>query len=180
MSRRRRARHQADQHPENAADGASAVHQGPTRFPWPPVILLTAGIAAYLLGEWVTPLSLLPSAYAPVLSAFGWLLVIGGLGLDIFALVTLRRNDTTISPIHGSAKLVTSGPYAISRNPIYLGNTLILIGLGFALNNFWFPVLAIVAAYAVTRLQILPEERHLAMRFGRAWRQYSKRVSRWF
>ncbi|OXT00161.1 hypothetical protein B7H23_08230 [Notoacmeibacter marinus] len=180
MSRRRKTHQPVEQLTESNNAGASAVHAGPTRFPWPPVILLTAGIAAYLLGDWVTPLSLLPSAYAPVLSAFGWLLVVGGLGLDVFALMTLRRGGTTVSPIHGSAKLVTNGPYAISRNPIYLGNTLILIGLGFALNNFWFPILAIVAAFAVTKLQIEPEERHLASRFGRAWRQYSKRVSRWF
>ncbi len=157
----------------------AAPARGPTRFPWPPVIAIGAALIAYLLGAYILPLAILPAAFEPVLAAFGWLLVAAGFGLDVFAMVTLYRAGTTVSPLRDPAKLVTSGPYAFSRNPIYLGNTLILIGLGFALDNFWFPILAIITALAVTRLQIVPEERHLAARFGKAWRHYSKRVSRW-
>ncbi|MCP1199319.1 isoprenylcysteine carboxylmethyltransferase family protein [Notoacmeibacter sp. MSK16QG-6] len=177
MSRRKTRPLQTEGRQEDVIE---AKESGPTRFPWPPVIALIAGVSAYLLGLLFTPLSLLPPSYAPVLKAFGWLLIGGGIALDTLAMITLRRGKTTVSPIHSSARLVTNGPYAISRNPIYLGNTLILIGLGFALNNFWFPLLAVIAAYAVTKLQIVPEEKHLAARFGKGWRQYSKRVSRWF
>ncbi|WP_210209458.1 methyltransferase family protein [Notoacmeibacter ruber] len=144
------------------------------------MIALIAGVTAYVLGRFLTPLAILPASFVPVLAAFGWLLVVMGLGLDLLAMWTLHRHGTTVSPMHGSAKLVTSGPYRISRNPIYLGNTIILIGLGFAFNNFWFPILAVLAGFAVTKLQIIPEERYLAARFGKSWRHYSKRISRWF
>ncbi|KIQ96559.1 putative protein-S-isoprenylcysteine methyltransferase [Lysobacter sp. A03] len=75
---------------------------------------------------------------------------------------------------------MTSGVFALSRNPIYLGNTLLLLGLALALHWPWLLVTALVAAVSVNQLAIKREERHLAARFGPVFAEYSQRVPRWF
>ena len=92
-----------------------------------------------------------------------------------------QRAGTTVSPreIEKASSLVTTGTYAISRNPMYLGLLLVLaawtIALGQALNLV-FPVLF---AVLVTVFQIGPEERMLREKFGEAYIAYRKRVRRW-
>ena len=81
---------------------------------------------------------------------------------------------------HAATALVASGPFAISRNPIYLANGLLLLGLGGLFDNAWFFVAAPVAAFATDRLAIRREERHLTALFGPAWSAYADRVDRWF
>ncbi|PZO77377.1 MAG: isoprenylcysteine carboxylmethyltransferase family protein, partial [Mesorhizobium amorphae] len=65
------------------------------------------------------------SPFADILLAFGVLLVLGGVGLNLAAIRALARGRTTVMPHRASERLVTNGPYAVSRNPIYLGNTLL-------------------------------------------------------
>ena len=70
------------------------------------------------------------------------------------------------------------------RNPlgakaIYLGNTLMMIGIGLASGILWFILLGLVAAFATQKLAIEREERHLDQKFGKRWRDYSKKVRRW-
>jgi protein-S-isoprenylcysteine O-methyltransferase Ste14 len=74
---------------------------------------------------------------------------------------------------------VTWGPFRFSRNPIYLGNTLLLIGIGIAGGNYWFVLGALVSALLVDRLAIRREEQHLAARFGEAWTNYAQSTPRW-
>lgn len=71
------------------------------------------------------------------------------------------------------------GPFRFSRNPIYLANTLLLIGIGLAAGNGWFVPLALLMAVLVDRLAIRREERHLAIRFGNAWIDYAAATPRW-
>ncbi|WP_333782903.1 isoprenylcysteine carboxylmethyltransferase family protein [Nitratireductor aquibiodomus] len=75
---------------------------------------------------------------------------------------------------------MTSGPFAVSRNPIYLGNSMILAGIALVSGNPWFLVLLVIACFLTQKLAIEPEERHLALRFGKKYRDYQKRVRRWF
>ncbi len=103
-----------------------------------------------------------------------------GLGLDLWAMVTMQRCKANILPHRPATALVTSGPFAWSRNPIYLGNTLALIGAGLAFSNLWFLPAAALAAFAVLRLAIRREQRHLAERFGPAWETYRGQTLRWF
>lgn len=170
----------SNQNRNSTGQTVDANTTGPTRFPWPPVTAIMAFGCAWALKNYATSLAFIPASLGPALAAFGFIVVALGFALDIFAIVTLRRARTTVLPTRNAAKLVTHGPYRISRNPIYLGNTLILLGFAFALNSLWFIVFALLAAMIVTRLQIIPEEKALAARFGKTWRQYSKRVSRWF
>ena len=92
----------------------------------------------------------------------------------------MMRYRANILPNRAATALVTSGPFAWSRNPIYLGNTLVLIGLAALMGNVWFLLAAFVAAWTVDMLAIRREETHMATRFGAAWDDYAGRVPGWF
>ena len=90
------------------------------------------------------------------------------------------RARANILPHRAATALVTRGPFAFSRNPIYLGNTLMMAGVGLAVGNPWFIATGLAAALLVERLAIRREEQYLDARFGQAWRDYCARVGRGF
>lgn len=149
----------------------------PNRVPWPPLIFIGAAAVAFALGriapapEWLD---------GRVAEGIGWALMALGAGLDIAAVATLAWHEANILPHRPATRLVTTGVYAWSRNPIYLGNGLLLAGAALAFCNLWFLLAAAVASFAVLRLAVLREERHLAARFGAAWEDYRSRTGRWF
>jgi protein-S-isoprenylcysteine O-methyltransferase Ste14 len=144
----------------------------PSRFPWPPT-LLAAALASGLALHAAAPVHLGLPRFA------GWVMVAAALALDVSAVATLRRAETTVMPHRAAARLVRTGPFAWSRNPIYVGNTLALAGLGVALDTAWLIAAALVMAALVHRLAVLPEERHLARRFGPDWEAYARSTPRW-
>lgn len=150
----------------------------PNVFPWPPVLYLLAAVVALAL-HILWPLPWLTAPLSDLLFAVGWLLVFGALALDAGAMLAMYRVRTNIWPHRGANHLVTSGPFAITRNPIYVANTMLMLGLGFILGALWFLLLAPVAAYATQKLAIEREEKHLETRFGRHYRDYKKKARRW-
>jgi len=106
-------------------------------------------------------------------------LLFAGLGLDVWAMAALHRARTNILPHRAAGRLVTDGPYAFTRNPIYLGNTIVLLGLGLMLENPWLLAAAPVAAVATDHLAARREEAHLAAKFGAEFAAYAARVPRW-
>lgn len=147
----------------------------PNTIPWPPLVLSGAAILAVALGHFVP------------LGDFGlkgtiWLgttVMLAGLCLDVAAMVVMRRHKANILPHRAATALVISFPFSISRNPIYLGNTLMLGGAALVFGNPWFLAMAAAAAQAVTTLAIRREEAHLAAMFGTDWQSYAARVPRW-
>lgn len=146
-------------------------------FPWPPVLLIAAIAAAWLLGLSM-PLDWPGTDDLPA-RIVGLGLGVVGLILIFAAALALRRHGTTIMPDGTSTALVTSGPYGFFRNPIYLGEVLILLTLAELTKNIWFAAAALAFALTVTVLQIRPEERHLEARFGDVYRDYKRRTRRW-
>jgi len=149
----------------------------PNRLPWPPILTVVAAAAAVALGA-ALPTPLWPAG--PGLVALGGVLVLAALGLDLWTILTLRRHHANVLPHRVATALVTTGPFAWSRNPIYVGNVLLLIGATFLLANPWFLPAAALLAVALHRLAIRREEAHLARRFGAAWEAYRQRTARWF
>jgi protein-S-isoprenylcysteine O-methyltransferase Ste14 len=149
-----------------------------THLPWPPLLSLAA-IAASLALNYFYPLPYLGSPLADILFAAGWLLVAGAVALGLSAVRTLHRHRTTVLPMRAANELVTTGPYAISRNPIYLGIAMATVGIGLITGIVWFFGAAFLAAALTHRLAILPEERHLDARFGKRFRDYRRSVRRW-
>ena len=111
-------------------------------------------------------------------------LLVGLIGLFIAALgvVDVVGEGTTVDPndLSKTNTLVTKGVYRLSRNPMYLGMAIVLLGLGLGLED---PLAAIVGVggfvVVITRLQIIPEERALLKRFPSAYPQFQQRTRRW-
>ncbi|MGI9523185.1 MAG: methyltransferase family protein [Hyphomicrobiaceae bacterium] len=149
----------------------------PMRIPWPPILLLGSVLLAVLLGQ-LAPLTW-PGLDDRPAQAIGLTIGAMGLGLIFWAAWVLHRAHTTILPHRGADRLVTSGPYARFRNPIYLGEVMVLLGTAEVTKNIWFVVIAALFAFLIYRLAILPEEHHLAMRFGKVYDDYKKRSRLW-
>lgn len=168
------------QRPECETMGAGAgpgKQEGgaPNSIPWPPIIYVASTAAAVILNQ-LRPLGdILPWAYRGA----GVAVMAAGFALDCSAMLTMRRQHANILPHRAATSLVTTGPFSLSRNPIYLGNTVMLLGATAAFANAWFLVVVPFAAVAVTRLAIQREERHMGETFGAAWRDYAGRVPRW-
>jgi protein-S-isoprenylcysteine O-methyltransferase Ste14 len=146
-------------------------------FPWPPVIFIGAIAAALLMTEaWPLPWPGLDDALAHGIGlAFGAI----GLVLIVFAFRALRAHGTTVLPDQTATTLVTSGPYARFRNPMYLGAVLVLFAAAEVTKSIWFVAAGFAFAVLVTALQILPEEHHLESQFGDAYLDYKSRTRRW-
>jgi len=148
------------------------------RLPWPPLIYLAAIAIAVLLTA-LYPLGWIGGLLADLLFVIGLLVLLAVVTLWFTALRTLAAAKTTFHPNGVPAHLVTSGPFSMSRNPIYLANSLLLVGIGLVGGMVWFLLLAFVAGYAVSVLAIRREEAVLATKFGKKYRDYEKRVRRW-
>jgi protein-S-isoprenylcysteine O-methyltransferase Ste14 len=109
----------------------------------------------------------------------GAALVALGVGLAVAAALEFRRARTTIIPHGTPTAIVTSGVYRISRNPIYLGDALILAGLGLRWDSVLALVLVPVFVAVVTARFIRPEEAGLRARFGAEFEAWAARVRRW-
>ena len=150
----------------------------PSAVPWPAVLLVAALGAGALLGRlYPLPWPGLDDLAARVI---GYGLGIAGIALMVWGFLTLYRADTTVLPHKRVDRLVTHGAYRFRRNPIYMGEVLIFLGLAQLTGNIWLAIMAPLFAVAVLGLAILPEERHLEARFGEAYLDYKERTRRWF
>lgn len=111
----------------------------------------------------------------------GLLLMVLGFALAFTGFRTLVGNRTTPSPtkIDRAKKLVTSGLYRFSRNPMYLGVVIVLIGLAAVFGNPWLLAGPLAFGLYMNRFQIRPEERMMAAKFGADYAAYKSRVRRW-
>jgi len=101
------------------------------------------------------------------------------LGLAGWALVTFRRARTAIEPWKAATLLVTHGPYAYMRNPMYVALTLLTLSIALVLDWPWAVALLPVAVILTDRFVIQHEEAHLAHVFDAAYHDYCARVRRW-
>ncbi len=156
----------------------SDVQARPNRLPWPPLIYLAAIAISILLNAFYT-LPWFGEPLSGILFAVGWLMIAAFVAINISAIRAMRRAGTTVRPDRGSDHLVTNGPFSFTRNPLYLAGTMVVLGIGLVSGVVWFLLTAILAAFAVQKLAIEREERHLEVRFGKKYRDYAKRVRRW-
>jgi protein-S-isoprenylcysteine O-methyltransferase Ste14 len=141
----------------------------------PPLVAVFFIVLAYFLGRFVP----LPFAIPPVLQYFGLVLTFIGFLLGIGAFMEFRKAHTTLDP-HGSTKhLVTAGIYRFTRNPIYLGFLLMVIGFPLNSGVIWGFVLAPFYMITMSRLVIEKEETYLERKFGKTYVSYTSRVRRW-
>lgn len=153
----------------------NAYRARPNTIAWPPIIAAIAVIMS-LLAELFYKL---PFPDGPAYRSIGMLIVVFVIALDLWSIMTLRAAHTTVMPTRKSTNLVTSGPFRFSRNPIYVGNILLLLGLSLIFSNVWFVLFAMLAAFAIQKFAIDREELHLLALFGAEYEAYCRRVRRW-
>lgn len=109
------------------------------------------------------------------------LLITAGLMLPITGIKRFIQAGTTVHPDlkHATNKLVMSGIYRVSRNPMYLGILLNLIAFSVWLNNGLSIGVCIGFVWYITQFQIKPEERFLQQKFGKQYEDYCQKVRRW-
>lgn len=143
----------------------------------PPVYAVTAAALMWALDR-----------FYPILETqHNWPLVVGamlipiGILVDVLAVVQFRTAKTTVNPMHPEAtsSLVTNGLYAYSRNPMYIGLLLCLVGVALLLRSLTPLAILPLFVMIVTLLQIMPEERALQKNFGDEFSYYKQKVPRW-
>ena len=142
----------------------------------PPAPYVAAAVGGWWLDRHWHPL---PWDSGVASTWLGWLWLVAGLSLLAWTLWTFRRHRTTVNPYAGASELCTDGPFRYSRNPIYLGDWLVLAGVALLLNTLW-PLLFSPLIWAMLRYGVIRhEEAHLEAKFGDAYRAYKTRVRRW-
>ena len=143
----------------------------------PPLVLALIGAAMWAVDR-LLPLTRITSA---LLQPLSMALLAVGLLLMLSAAASLVLSRTTINPLRpdNASRLITSGVFTVSRNPIYLGDLLLLaawaVWLGNAINAVWLGAFV----WYIQRFQIEPEERALTRLFGERYRAYCANVRRW-
>lgn len=142
---------------------------------WPPVafgVPFALGVAAstwigdpLALGAWATP-----AGIALLAVAVPW---------DAWGLLAILRRRTGLLPGRPTTALITTGPFRLSRNPLYVGFVLLHVAFALLLGSVWALVGLPVAVLAVWWGAIAPEEAYLAAKFGEEYAAYRSRVRRW-
>lgn len=109
----------------------------------------------------------------------GLAFMMAGAALALWAVARFRRAGTTILPFRASTVMVRDGPFAFSRNPMYVGMTVAYLGLSMVFNTLWPIMLLPVVLWALVKLVISREEAYLEAVFGDAYRAYRRDVRRW-
>lgn len=155
----------------------NAYRVKPLKFPWTPVVYFVAVIAALLLDR-TRPLEITADWLMPM-QALGVLCATAGLWLVGWGYAKLIRYRTALLSSSPTSHLVTSGPYRFTRNPVYLGYTLTMLGAGLLTSNLWMVIIAALTA-AITHAWIVrSEEKHLLARFGFEFECYCRRTRAW-
>ena len=143
----------------------------------PPLIFLGFLVAATVL-EAIVPLPFLAvhalARYLAgvALAAVGFVMI--GMGTRRFVAA-----GTNIPPNLPTTALVVDGIYGRTRNPLYLGTTLVYLGLSVAAGSLWAIVLVVPLVWVMNVGVVAREERYLERKFGDAYRAYKARVRRW-
>lgn len=144
---------------------------------FPPLVGLTLALIGIFL-QTMDPLYITSATTFAIM--IGLIILIGGIGLQVVCLRALKKARTTPLFQKPTTRILQSGPYGRSRNPIYIAVFLQFTGLAFLFNSWWLvaalPVLYVYLRYGV----IAREEQYLEQKFGDEYRTYRSNVRRWF
>lgn len=99
--------------------------------------------------------------------------------LAFWSLYEFFRARTDVRPDRPDSALITTGPYRYTRNPLYIGLSLVQLSAASWLNNLWVLLLLPLSIVVITKYAIAREERYLEKLFGQEYLHYKARVRRW-
>lgn len=145
----------------------------------PPPLWFVAGLLAGWMADRYLVALPVPNALASSARSIGPLFMVMGVVLVGWGMMTFRRAGTAIVPHKPAARIVSSGPYRFTRNPMYTGLTLVYVGVA-ALIATWWPLLMLpLVLLAVFQLVVRREEAYLRSAFGAEYAEYCAHVRRW-
>lgn len=148
---------------------------GPRVIALPPLILGAAvGLGLIFNFLWPAPFWI-PAFAAPL----GLLLILAALAIAFLAVREMRTANTPLDVRKAPTRIVTSGIFQKSRNPIYLGMVLLCAGIGFLADSLWLLGFALLLAAILQKGVIEPEEIYLEHHFGADYLRYKAKVRRW-
>lgn len=127
----------------------------------------------------IWPFSLTPGILRQTLIPAGVFLSIVGMGLLILARREFSRHSQPTDPGQPTSRIIRTGVFAISRNPLYLGASIFLLGIALTFNLLWLVVMLLLTMVICHYILILPEEQYLAGKFGSEYETYFASVNRW-
>jgi protein-S-isoprenylcysteine O-methyltransferase Ste14 len=145
---------------------------------FPPGIYIGGLAIGYFL-DWLRPIPIVPGPLGLALRILGVAVLLAGAWLMFTALTQFRSVGTSPNPTQATTALAFDGPYRLTRNPMYLGMTLLLVGFASVGNALWPLIAAIPAVWIIQTQVILREEAYLEAKFGSPYRDYQARVRRW-
>ena len=152
-----------------------APDTGPSFRMWPPVSVGGPLVLGLLVSRWLGD----PLPATPVTAWSGWLLVTAFGVWNGWALLVIARHRTALLPGAETTTVIDHGPFAWSRNPLYVGLLVLSAGIALLAGSTW-ALVALPLEWALLRWgAVLPEERYLAAKFGATYDDYTRRVRRW-
>jgi protein-S-isoprenylcysteine O-methyltransferase Ste14 len=149
--------------------------RGPAFRLWPPVSVGGPLALGLLVSAWAGD----PLVGSPVTTGLGWLMIGAFAVWNGWALLLMRRRRTGLLPGAEATTVIDRGPFARSRNPLYVGLLVGSAGVALAAASAW-ALVALPLEWALLRWgAVLPEERYLAAKFGATYADYAERVRRW-
>ncbi len=145
------------------------------RGPLPPVYLLAALLLAVALHFLAPVTTIIPNPF----SWIGVAIIIIGVLVVVFPAVSFTAADTTIKPFQESSSLVLSGLYRYTRNPMYVGMVIIIVGTDVLLGSLTPFIAPVFFVLIINKMVISVEEQMLEEAFGDDYRNYKKEVRRW-
>src|SRR5918993_1823824 len=142
----------------------------------PPPFIYAGALAAGLLVNWRLRAPFLPRRLA---RKIGPLFIVCGFAIGLLGFREMRRAETNVDPYKPATAIVTQGPYRFTRNPLYVGMTLVYSGITALFNAFPAAMLLPLALTAMRGGVIEREERYLERKFGDEYLAYKARVRRW-
>lgn len=144
----------------------------------PPLLFLGAFLAGYGI-ERLLPLGHSLRSHASVTDTLGFALLGAGMLLVLACMASFLKVRTTVLPHGVPSHLVSTGPYRLSRNPMYVSLALIYLGTAILMQLLW-PLLLLPLPLVILNQAIIPfEETRLATAFGEAYAAYRRKVRRW-
>lgn len=133
------------------------------------------GIALHVLLPFSLPQGILRQVLLPV----GVVLIFTGMGFIVSARRAFVRFRQPTDPGQPTSQVITTGVFALSRNPLYLGAAFLFFGVALMMNVLWTLATWLVSIVACHYVLIIPEEKYLAAKFGEAYQAYTATVRRW-
>jgi protein-S-isoprenylcysteine O-methyltransferase Ste14 len=144
----------------------------------PPTLFVVGFLIAVALDRWILTLRLGGVSRTAVVIT-GWVLIVAGMLLLLWALLTFARARTAILPSRPASTIVATGPFRYSRNPMYVGFSAVYIGLSLLMSMAWPLLLLPLVLLSLYALVIRREEYYLGHAFGDEYAAYRSRVRRW-